>query len=129
MATKNPTNNQWVHHDKHAAAAKRSGLTRQQAKAVAFGQDYGVDVGAVLADRQKTHGAFDTHAAISQTIKAVYRAQPGWGGLADDMRESLEMNAHKVARILNGDPTVADHWVDIAGYSKLVGDRLAKEKP
>ena len=86
----------------------------------------GVDVAAVLAERQKTHGSFVTHAAIAQAIKAVYHAGPGWAKLDDDMKESLEMNAHKTARILNGDPAFADHWVDIAGYSKLVGDRLEK---
>lgn len=86
----------------------------------------GVDVVAVLAEREKTHGSFVTHAAISQAIKAVYRAAPGWAKLDDDMKESLEMNAHKVARVLNGDPTMVDHWVDIAGYSKLIGDRLEK---
>jgi hypothetical protein len=89
-------------------------------------QSSGVDVSAVLAERQKTHGSFVTHAAIAQAIKTVYHAAPGWSKLDDDMKESLEMNAHKTARILNGNPAFADHWVDIAGYSKLVGDRLEK---
>jgi hypothetical protein len=39
-------------------------------------------------------------------------------------REALEMIAHKIARIINGDPNYADSWVDIAGYAKLVADRL-----
>ena len=30
----------------------------------------------------------------------------------------------KVGRILNGDPNYADSWIDIAGYAKLVADRL-----
>jgi hypothetical protein len=84
----------------------------------------GVDVSAVLAERQKTHGNFQTHATIAQALKLVMRSAPGWKELDDDMKESLEMNAHKTARILNGNPAHADHWVDIAGYSKLVGDRL-----
>ena len=48
----------------------------------------------------------------------------GWDRLSADQRESLEMVQHKVARILNGDPNYADSWVDIAGYAKLVADRL-----
>jgi len=44
--------------------------------------------------------------------------------LAADQREALEMIAHKIARIINGDPNYADSWVDIAGYAKLVSDRL-----
>jgi len=34
-------------------------------------------------------------------------------------REALEMIAHKIGRILNGDPNYADSWHDIAGYAKL----------
>jgi hypothetical protein len=40
-------------------------------------------------------------------------------------RESLEMNQHKVARILAGNPDEPDHWFDIAGYATLVHQRLA----
>jgi hypothetical protein len=36
------------------------------------------------------------------------------------------MVVHKIGRILNGDPHYADSWVDIAGYAKLVADRLEK---
>jgi hypothetical protein len=32
----------------------------------------------------------------------------------------LEMIAHKIARILSGDPNHRDHWEDIAGYAELV---------
>ena len=45
-----------------------------------------------------------------------------------DMRESLEMVAHKVARILNGNPTNVDSWHDIAGYAALVEKRLRGEE-
>ena len=86
----------------------------------------GVDVAAILAERQKTHGNFQTHANIAQSLKLVMHTTPGWKELDDDMKEALEMTAHKTARILNGNPTYADHWVDIAGYAKLVGDRLSK---
>ena len=34
---------------------------------------------------------------------------------------------HKIGRIVNGDPNYADSWHDIAGYAKLVEDRLNKE--
>lgn len=35
------------------------------------------------------------------------------------------MQAHKQARILNGDPNYADSWHDIAGYATLVEQELA----
>jgi hypothetical protein len=76
-----------------------------------------------LKQRQKTHGNFDTHAVISQKLKLVMR-EHGLEHLAFDQIEALEMIAHKIARILNGNPDHHDHWHDIAGYSTLVADNL-----
>lgn len=47
-----------------------------------------------------------------------------WPILPPDMKEALEMIQHKVARILNGNPEVKDHWTDIIGYATLVEKRL-----
>jgi hypothetical protein len=35
-------------------------------------------------------------------------------------RESLDMIATKIARIVCGDPDELDSWVDIGGYAELV---------
>ena len=77
----------------------------------------------ILAERGKRYGDFIDHAAISQHLKQSM-ACPGWNELSCDQKEALEMIAHKIARILNGDPNYADSWIDIAGYAKLVADRL-----
>lgn len=82
------------------------------------------DIESTLAERGGRYGKFKDHAGISQHLKAVMQAQDGWSRLHADQREALEMVAHKIARILNGDPNYADSWIDIAGYSKLVADRL-----
>lgn len=79
---------------------------------------------AVLNERGSRYGSFLKHAIITQRIKAVMTDTPNWIALNDDMVESLEMIAHKIGRILNGDPAYADSWVDIAGYAQLVADRL-----
>lgn len=79
----------------------------------------------ILAERGKRYGDFIDHAAISQHLKHSM-ACPGWYELSCDQKEALEMIAHKIARILNGDPNYADSWVDIAGYAKLVADRLER---
>ena len=42
----------------------------------------------------------------------------------DEMKEALEMLAHKTGRILNGDPYFHDSWHDIIGYTRLVEKRL-----
>ena len=80
---------------------------------------------ALLIERGKTHGDFADHAAYTQAIKRVL--YEGYNDRhTDPMRESAEMIAHKLGRILAGDPDFRDHWDDIAGYAKLVADRCSK---
>lgn len=81
----------------------------------------------VLAERGKRYGLFSEHAAVTQAIKrAMFIETPCLPKIADDQREALEMIAHKIGRIVCGDPNYADSWVDIACYAKLVADRLSK---
>jgi hypothetical protein len=80
----------------------------------------------VLTERGARYGKFAGHAEIAQHLKHTILdyAQDRGCRLAADQREALEMIAHKIARIINGDPNYSDSWVDIAGYAKLVADRL-----
>ena len=55
------------------------------------------------------------------------RRQSGWGRLNTAQEEALEMIAHKIARIINGDPDYKDNWHDIAGYATLVERSLKNE--
>jgi hypothetical protein len=79
---------------------------------------------ATLADRGSKYGNFRIHAQITQDLKLVMRSTPKWHDLTYAQRESLEMVAHKVGRILNGDPNYKDSWVDIEGYVHLVSQEL-----
>jgi hypothetical protein len=72
-----------------------------------------------LNERNQTHGDFADNARIAQRLKAVMRQTRNWHRLTNVQRESLEMQAHKQARILAGDPFHADSWHDIGGYAKL----------
>ena len=45
-----------------------------------------------------------------------------------DQLEALDMIFSKIARIINGDPNYADSWHDIAGYAKLIDDRLVADQ-
>lgn len=81
-----------------------------------------------LKERGTKYGEFIGHATIAQNIKDAMKASPNWSTLAKDQKECLEMLAHKVARILNGDPNYHDSWHDIIGYTKLVADRILKDK-
>jgi hypothetical protein len=85
------------------------------------------NVNEMLAGREARYGSFEDHAAISQVIKGILQSRPKWDRLDHDQKEALEMIAHKIARILNGDPNYADNWIDIAGYATLVANRLEKE--
>ena len=85
------------------------------------------DISNVLAERGSRYGRFDDHARLTQQIKYIFTWGNNWEALPYDAKEALEMIAHKIGRILNGDPNYADSWVDIAGYSKLVADRILKE--
>lgn len=80
-----------------------------------------------LAERGTRYGEFPEHARITQNIKRAMQDSPNWNGLRDDMKETLEMIAHKVGRILNGDPNYHDSWHDVIGYTKLVADTLEKD--
>lgn len=87
------------------------------------------DIPAILAERGTRYGVFASHAQITQDLKDCMRETPNWNALEFDQKEALEMIAHKIGRILNGDPNYADSWVDAAGYATLVADRLALVAP
>lgn len=72
-----------------------------------------------LAARHGTHGSFTEGAAVSQAICKTLRGGANWGGLDATQREAIEMIAHKMARIVSGNPDFADHWHDIMGYARL----------
>lgn len=82
------------------------------------------DIDNTLEERGRYYGDFKVHAGITQEIKRTMHASPRWLDLSDDKREALEMVAHKIGRILNGDPEYKDSWHDIIGYIKLVDDTL-----
>lgn len=79
---------------------------------------------ALLAERGKTHGDYAEHAQITQDLKFVITSTPGYAKLTAAQRETLDMTAHKIGRILAGDPNFKDHWDDIVGYNKLVANML-----
>lgn len=73
-----------------------------------------------LTERGSRYGSFNDLAQISQALKEAMRATPGWAKLTASQKEALEMVQHKIARMLNGDPTYEDNAVDIVGYATLM---------
>jgi hypothetical protein len=82
------------------------------------------DTKKLLAERTKTHGEYADHAQTTQGILAVLMRGRNWSTLPAIMRESLHMFAHKIGRIVTGNPCVPDHWDDISGYAVLISQRL-----
>lgn len=82
------------------------------------------DLAQTLEDRKAIHGEFSDHARIAQELKNVAHGAPSWPYLSPVEREALEMVLHKVGRICAGNPHHPDHWHDIAGYARLVEERL-----
>ena len=87
------------------------------------------DVSATLQERGKRYGAFSGHAEVTVRLKTVIHEELNKRGkdLKEDQIEALHMIAHKIGRIINGDPDYADSWIDIAGYAVLVQKRLEGE--
>jgi len=87
-------------------------------------------IDGILEQRGNRYGKFTEHAAVTQKLKYIMRTHMGtrYERLDPDQQEALEMIAHKIGRIVNGDPNYHDSWADIAGYAKLVADRLETGK-
>ena len=96
----------------------------------AFSEETPVGIDATLAERGGKYGKFADQAAVTYKLKNVLREHSGVHGksYAYDQAEALDMICAKLGRIVNGDPDYADSWVDIAGYAKLVADRLQTGK-
>ena len=74
----------------------------------------------LLKEREQTHGDYAITAQTAQVLKQIIRNAPAYDDMNASMRESLDMIAVKLARILSGDPFERDHWLDLVGYSTLV---------
>ena len=88
--------------------------------------DFPDQVDETLDARAVEYGKFIEGAEVMQMLKRVVlnALNNRDKTLAHDQAESLDMIIHKIGRIINGNPDVVDHWLDIAGYAQLVADRL-----
>ena len=89
-------------------------------------QMYEDEVDATLDARAVEYGKFIEGAEVMQMLKRVVlnALNNRDKTLAHDQAEAMDMIIHKIGRIVNGNPDVVDHWLDIAGYAQLVADRL-----
>lgn len=78
----------------------------------------------ILKERGNKYGTFEDNSELTQKVKDIYRAHPGWQKLSYAQREAFDMDIHKKSRIMNGDPNYQDSWTDIVGYNLLVEEKL-----
>jgi len=107
-----------------AKAAAQAAELLLQVEPPAQGLVTGVD--DLLIQRGLRYGKFKDRAQLTQELKRVMvrHASAVNTTFTDSQWEALEMIAHKIARIVNGDPNHVDSWTDIAGYAKLIADEL-----
>ena len=79
-----------------------------------------MDINETLETREGQYGQYKIVGQISQDIKDVIKQSPNYSIMPAYARESLDMIANKMARILNGDFFLNDSWHDISGYAALV---------
>jgi hypothetical protein len=70
-------------------------------------------------ERRQTHGNFRDNARLSQKLKSTFRSTAAWDYLDDVEKESLDMIALKISRILSGKSLERQHWEDVEGYAHL----------
>ena len=75
---------------------------------------------SAVPNRDRQHGGLESVGIVSQQIKTSMREGVNWetNSLHPAAKESLDMIAHKIARVLSGNnPHDSQHWEDIAGYA------------
>jgi len=84
------------------------------------------EVDKVLDERESQYGSYMQSADTAIKIKGAMHNAIARNDLHlyPDQLVSLDMIAMKISRIVNGNPSYRDSWLDIAGYAMLVADRL-----
>lgn len=85
-------------------------------------------INAILTSHETDYGPFSTQGVVAQELKEVFHDNIGWDHARPDQREALDLIANKLSRILNGNPDIIDHWIDIAGYALLIAQRLERDE-
>ena len=112
--------------EKYAQKLKEMGMLQEILPESSEEDDIADTVDETLDARAVTYGKFIEGAEVMQMLKRVVQNALNNRDkvLAHDQAEAMDMIIHKIGRIINGNPDVVDHWLDIAGYAQLVADRL-----
>ncbi len=81
-----------------------------------------------LQDRGGKYGSYWDNTILIQRLKKLFRQGRNWDILTANKQEALDMAASKIGRILGGEISQRDTWLDIAGYSMLIANSIAEVK-
>lgn len=81
----------------------------------------------ILKDRTSKYGDYRDNANITQDCMSILMAGRSASRLNQMHKEGIHMIVHKLSRIVNGDPDLNDSWDDIAGYARLVSERILQK--
>ncbi len=81
----------------------------------------------VLVEREKHYGSYASMAKLHNKLQRAIRTHENFENLSNEIKLSLEMILHKVARCVNGDYKHKDNFIDIQGYSALALESLERE--
>ncbi len=77
------------------------------------------EIKKLLDERKAKYGEYKDNARISQELKSTLASGTSWHKLSSIQKETCDMIAQKLCRIVNGDVTYEDSWIDIIGYIQL----------
>jgi hypothetical protein len=87
-----------------------------------------IEIDSTLNEREGDYGLFGDFAdkaEFSQKLKSMVDDSFGWVEFASPAeKEALHMIIHKISRVVWGNPSHVDSWLDIAGYAMLVVKHL-----
>ena len=108
--------------EKAARAEEKLAEVKAQAEAEAKANE----VDTLLDTRADQYGSFMQSADAAIRLKGIMHNAIARNDahLFPDQILALDMIAVKLSRIVNGNASHRDSWLDIAGYAKLVADRL-----
>jgi len=84
-------------------------------------------INKVLEERGKNYGDFNDFSELFMDFHKVCKKSKSISKCTPIQKVSLYMILHKITRIINGDPSYIDSWVDITGYAQLVIDNYNKK--
>lgn len=82
-------------------------------------KDEGTSVDAILKERGSRYGTYSANAFYIQTLIREFELMPSWKNNPEESQQLVSIVLNKLARVIVGDHTYDDNYIDIIGYCKL----------